>query len=320
MTNRRGRVSRGFTLIELLVVIAIIAVLLGLLVPAVQKVRAAASKISCANNMKQLGLALVNYSTNNGTRFPPSYTFDPTVPNAHGWGTFILPYIEQDNLYNKYHYEVIFNTPPDNAFVIKQPIKVMNCPAAPDPRIYTFDGSFVLGLPPGSFVFTAASADYGPISGVLGAWWSLMGATTAGEEGIMQVNQKVKIDDVRDGTSNTILLGEIAGKNDLYVRGYKRISQSTEQGGGWADPFSGENWFQGSDYSGLTPGGPCLVNCTNRVDIGSAATGMYAFHTGGVNVVFADGSVHFISQDVNPVVVAYLITRSGGEIIPADAY
>src|SRR5215467_14275276 len=108
---------RGFTLIELLVVIAIIAVLIGLLLPAVQKVREAAARMACQNNLKQLGLGLHNYENAQGA-FPPSYVLTVTPPatvQAYSWGVLILPYVEQDNLYRGYQFNQLINSAANEA-------------------------------------------------------------------------------------------------------------------------------------------------------------------------------------------------------------
>lgn len=325
-SNSKNANRLGFTLIELLVVIAIIAILIGLLLPAVQKVRDAAARLQCQNNLKQLGLAYHNYHDARG-QFPPAYLFkypDATSHlgfNAHGWGTYVLPYVEQDNLFNQYNMNLPFIAPPNNS-VIQQHLKVMQCPSTEENRLYTMDGSSVLGLPQGSMVFQASSSDYGPVTGVMGSFWSLVGATPdSSRGGALQPdttgNMGTKITAIRDGSSNTVLLGEFAARPDLYV-GNQLVSSGSQEGFGWGDPFSGEHWLIGSDETGTVSPGSCIVGCTNAKPIGSTGRGFYSFHTGGANIVLCDGSVRFLAKGTDPRTVGYMITARNGDIVSGN--
>jgi prepilin-type N-terminal cleavage/methylation domain-containing protein len=364
----RRNLSRrsGFTLIELLVVIAIIAVLIGLLVPAVQKVRATAARISCANNLKQLGLACVNYATDRKGGLPPAITI-PTSLNAilpagatplppgqfaKGWGTNILPYVEQDNLYTRYNLSEDFFGP-TNSSIVSINVNTFTCPAAPPPRTYSYPNSFPPFTPP---KWTAASSDYGPILGVdrnlaaaqaAGYYPALVGTPpgpnpdlttpldspynfffdpasgfpylTPKLQGALSPDKTTKFDEIRDGTSNTILIAEVAGRPNLYQRNQKQATQTTfSGGGGWGDASTGGFILVGSDPSGAFNPPPnsgfntCLINCSND-------TGLYSFHTGGAQVVLCDGSVHFLAKEVSAATVIFLVTRAGNnEIIIED--
>jgi prepilin-type N-terminal cleavage/methylation domain-containing protein/prepilin-type processing-associated H-X9-DG protein len=310
MVKPHRRAPAGFTLIELLVVIAIIAILIGLLVPAVQKVREAAARMSCSNNLHQITLAYHNYESANHT-LPPSALNDPN--KAMGWGVFLLPYIEQDNLYQRYYLNAPFfySNPAfgiDNQRVSNNRIKIFQCPSVPgrpDPYTYTFNFP---GFPPISW--QASPSDYAPVVGVsdsLSVYLGL-GYTSQQEMGYLQPDQPTPILAATDGTSNTILVAEFAGRNYLWQG---RVQNGTLSGfyggeGGWADATSGNSQLYGSSGDGTVTPGTCAINCSNDF-------GFYAFHTGGANFGFGDGSVRFVLQATDIRVVVASVTRSAGE-------
>jgi prepilin-type N-terminal cleavage/methylation domain-containing protein/prepilin-type processing-associated H-X9-DG protein len=304
--RRRG----AFTLVELLVVIAIIGILIALLLPAVQQAREAARRAQCANNLKQIGLAYHNHE-NAHKAFPPFSIYDTVKPV--GWGIFLLPFMEQKALYDEYNLDAPFfySNPAygiDNQKVANTPIEVLRCPSAPERGPYTYTFSYP-GYP--SMSWQAWPADYGPLAGVSSALnnYLALGHTDAQLAGALKPDEFTPLSDFRDGTSNTILIAEVAGKNDLWQkRGNtgQKLSGFFGGQGGWADATSGASKLYGSTHDGSLSPGPCGVNCSNDY-------GLYALHSGGANVLFADGSVHLLWDTIDIRLLVGLVTRAGGE-------
>jgi prepilin-type N-terminal cleavage/methylation domain-containing protein/prepilin-type processing-associated H-X9-DG protein len=300
---------QGFTLIELLVVIAIIAVLIGLLLPAVQKVREAANRMACTNNLKNLGLALHHYENIYG-KFPPVKVLGPAAqagvlwPTNHGLGVFILPFIEQQNLAIQYHWDLNASDQ-GNQPVGSAHVKIFQCPSAEPDRYMTF-GAFE------TYGGRGGCGDYAPTEGVAPV---LAGKglidPIASYKGVLELNVLTPIAAITDGTANTILLAEDAGR----PRAWRAGSAGEDQiiiGCGWCgvnNPLT----IRGSTPNGEARPGPCAINCTNDGEL-------YSFHPGGANAVFADGSVHFLKAGMSIRVLAALVTRAGGEILPAGDY
>jgi prepilin-type N-terminal cleavage/methylation domain-containing protein/prepilin-type processing-associated H-X9-DG protein len=301
------RCLRGaYTLIELLVVIAIIAVLIGLLVPAVQKVREAASRTDCSNNMKQQGLAVHNFESVHG-RFPPGRVVGP-FPQAnirtdawHGMWPFLLPNLEQQPLYDRYRFDVT-SWYKGNEPAASTQLPILQCPSARPNRVSTMpDGGAVIACSDYGAVFFVDSvlADKGLVERV------------GNYEGVLARNFMARHADIQDGTSNTIMIAECAGRDDLWQKG-RLVSELSLVGGPWAVPVNGLI-IKGSTPDGASHWGPCAINCTNDREV-------YSFHPAGANVVFADGSVRFLRADINIRILAALVTRAGGEVVSANDY
>ncbi len=358
------RSSRGFTLIELLVVIAIIAILIALLLPAVQQAREAARRTQCKNNLKQLGLGLHNYH-DVYNRFPLPAILHSNAPGAGGiggmltsnvWSLAILPFLEQANVYSSY--DMNFSAwEPKNAAAGQTKLTAYLCPSTPrssNGLTYSIPASLAAGagLSTSALTLTDAGAcDYIATNRVRPEFLNIAynvstytSGSTAQMDGwamgymgnrnapIPEPGSGGKISDQTDGTSNTMVIGELAGRNSLYRKGGKKISpvsatdeaayQTILSGGAWVDPFNG-NWeLTGRPYdggTGATWNGPCPINCSNaKTNPHRAlqdAAGLYSWHTGGAQVLLGDGSVRFLSENISALSMASLISRGGGEVL-----
>ncbi|MHB0959987.1 MAG: DUF1559 family PulG-like putative transporter [Pirellulaceae bacterium] len=333
-TTHAQRRSRAFTLVELLVVIAIIGVLVALLLPAVQAAREAARRMQCSNNSKQIGLALHNYHDVYKS-FPFAYMIDLSNLNIQTWGTRILPFIEQSAIADNWSDAVplcdqapSLGFPADevlmNLELAKTVLPFYICPSAThSSRLYQGvlpAGAGAPGVPPMDLTWTAAPSDYCVSTGVRGTFANLAYGGNAGgnREGALQPmagpfgNSESTFAQMKDGSSNTIMIGERLGGSDIYFRRTQVDLGPLNflNGGGWADFLNGEHWMAGSLYDG-TPGpdgGPCPINCSNL-----RGAGFYSFHPAGAHFLLGDGSVKFIMESVSAHTFASMITRKKGE-------
>jgi len=299
----------AFTLVELLVVIAIIAVLIALLLPAVQKVREAAHRAKCANNLKQIGLAFHHFE-NAHNRLPPGGVFGPylaarvTTRAWHGCWPFILPYLEQEALARKYLWTVSFYDPLNHEAVNTQ-LAILQCPSAEPNRLQSGNPDFPNGG-------QGACTDYAPLWFVSSSLADQGLIDAVGNyEGALPSNNMLRLTDIKDGTSNTLLIAEDAGRPKRWQAGHE-IRGSPLGGGPWSSLFNRIEVY-GATPKGASRPGPCAVNCTNAYEV-------YSFHPSGANTVFADGSVHFLSSRIDIHVFAKLVTRAGGEVVSANDY
>jgi prepilin-type N-terminal cleavage/methylation domain-containing protein len=300
----RRSLRPAFTLVELLVVIAIIGVLVALLLPAVQAAREASRRSSCSNNMRQWGLAFQNFH-DTYLCLPPGKVTASGYPNAihakfnipsgpeHGWVAFLLPYVEQGNVANKYSLNVSWNNSA-NFDAIRTQLKLQACPSTPKANRTTTN--------------QAACGDYATVSAVeaplvTNGW--VDGLKGEMLYGALRTNQLYRFADITDGLSNTTWIAEDAGRPQNYDASHK-LQTTSSSSSAWADPDSSYT-LHGYTPDCLTITDKCAINCCNKDEI-------FSFHPGGAHALMGDASVRLLAKGMDIRLVARLITMGGGEV------
>jgi prepilin-type N-terminal cleavage/methylation domain-containing protein/prepilin-type processing-associated H-X9-DG protein len=294
-------VRRALTLIELLVVIAIIVLLIALLIPAVQAAREAGRRTQCSSNLRQVGLAVQNFESTY-RYLPPAELYrdsynDPRtltilgVPPeiGHSWFVFMTPYIEQQNVslnYSRQH----DSRAAQNASARIVFFSVLQCPSSAEQAQQDVFGDPRFGIVRGSICdYATCMRVDAPLSSSPALSW-----------GTLVQRQMSTLSQVTDGLSNTLLMGEYAGRQAHYVTGRKKVPGHAVSM--WVSDVTTFE-MRGHSPDGLSKPGPCVLNCSNW-------GGFYSFHPGGMNAVYVDGSTHFVAETAESEVIVALVTRA----------
>ena len=339
LKNLTRKDRRGFTLIELLVVIAIIAILIGLLLPAVQKIREAANRMKCTNNLKQVGLGLHNYESTYGV-FPTSGegnfnnggTVITVMDTASTW-TMLLPFLEQDNIYKQITPTVHYLNNPAGQAPFQTAVSIYICPSNPSANGGKDSGGY--GICDYMPIAYTDLDDSGTRQAGNPAWRKdgilrrsfTDGTGVAASDGTLwgpvNVGGGAPIASCTDGTSNTIAAIEDVGRgfNGVVNGKYSTPSGAKTLIARWAEPDQANGV---SGPPGMSNGNSKIVN-NNATPLGGPSTcpwttnncgpndEAFSYHTGGANAIFGDGHVQFIRDTIPVVTMRNLCTPNGGE-------
>jgi hypothetical protein len=288
------------TLIELGVLLGLGVILAGLLVPAVQKARSADARACCVANLCRVGQAIQSYADAQGGELP--YGHRNKSPLS-GWVTLLLPYLGEEDLYREYRFDLDWYDPAQRA-VVSRTLKFMQCPAAPAPeRMIT---GTINGVP-----FSVPAADYFAVSGITVDVVPEVFPPSYPRFGAMPVDETLRFTDILDGLSTTLLVAEGAGRPEVWLAGRATGKAPPNDKSTWS-AWNG-NFIRGYSPDGTVMPGSCAVNCSNN-------NAIYGFHPGGAFGLLADGSVRFLSRDMDIYVMYALATRAGGEILAPGDY
>lgn len=308
--------SRGFTLVELLVVIAIMGILFALLLPAVQFARESARRTQCLNNMRQLGLAFHLFHDVN-KQLPLAFT-NPAAGSQNNWAPFVLPYLEQQNTIQGYDLTIDWWREP-NRTIAQRRLPILQCTSTPNPfRIQDKPET----TPPNK---TGAVGDYFTPAGVhpdINLSLSALSQVDTSQDlsGVIcwfsATKQSNSLAAVTDGTSNSIMVGECAGREDVWRRrnkftvDYVGAVKIRARGGAWATTDNAYEIGQRKPWNAsftTIPGFPAINNSNEWGHC------FYSFHPQGANFLMADGSVRFLGESTNLRTLADLVTRASGQ-------
>jgi prepilin-type N-terminal cleavage/methylation domain-containing protein/prepilin-type processing-associated H-X9-DG protein len=329
----RARV--GFTLVELLVVIAIIGILVGILLPAVQAAREAARRMQCSNNLKQIGLALHNYES--AHRAWPAQSSGPTPgkdfrARRGSWFTSSLPYLEQDGLFQSFNPALHWHDV-GNLAAVSAPVSAFRCPSVPDRKGFEWtvlvdyaNATTTTATLSARTFFDGALTDYANVGGISTQLNAVLPPAQRLSDplncGILKTTS-VKLAEVTDGLSNTLLVVECAGRPQLYQvgrlvadgttpktwSGTSSVNRPFPTGGVWASHNKGFviDGAQTNGNTAIRPG-TCSINCSNDNEV-------YSFHTGGAQALLADGSVQFLTASLPIEQLVAFASRGGSEVV-----
>lgn len=283
---------RAFTLVEVLVVVAVVGLLAALLLPAVQAARESARRITCANHLRQIGLAIINYEHSHRA-YPPPSTSGP----RHNMLTFVLPYLEQQAVYERYDFDEDWDAPV-NRPARQVHIAVFVCPSAPGNRVCRGRSYYVTDYATCEYIRNNANRQRLIAEGHIrprSDWDNLFARPSLGV---------ARPAHVTDGLSNTLMLFEVAGRPKKWIAGRPGDPDATP-----AEPISGADWADrdAGIWIDRSCGAAQLFNCDNMNEI-------YAFHPGGANFLYGDGTVRFHAETIDADVFVSLFTRAAGDL------